>query len=72
MSILIIKCFRYIKENVASSDDVGRTYSVHVPEYIRNRPAAFIKTCMEKISLSEDIDEMEMQRKSDCFEVNLS
>lgn len=43
---------RYIKDN-ALCGKYGRVYSDDLPNFLQNRPPAFVKHCMEKMELAE-------------------
>ncbi len=47
---------RYCDANIKMSSSYC-SYATSIPEFLKNRPADLIKHCMEKIDLSQDINE---------------
>lgn len=51
-------------------EKVGRQYNNDVPDWLKDKPAVFIKNCMDKIGLACTIKETDIVKKADCiFEV---
>lgn len=62
---------RYTRDNVLASERVGRSYIAAIPDFLKNRPAPFIKHCMTKIDLAETVEETDIiQLSTNCFKVH--
>ncbi|XP_062587621.1 uncharacterized protein LOC134249268 [Saccostrea cucullata] len=61
---------KYTRDNVLASERVGRSYIAEIPDFLKNRPASFIKHCMTKIDLAETVEETDiMQMSANCFKI---
>ncbi|XP_072170067.1 uncharacterized protein [Diadema setosum] len=56
---------KYIKENVSAMGCLGRSYSEAIPEYLKDRPAGFIKHCMKKVEMANTLEKDDVLKISD-------
>lgn len=65
----VLFLFRYMKDNIASSQTYGRLYKDHVPDFLHDRPISFVRHCIDKMDLAQLIERDEIELQENSFKV---